>query len=168
MQFPVQDSSAIGFATGFYGSLALGLSIDEAVHAGRVAVAQADDARGWATPVLHLRSPDGAIFTEFRDDPALDYERSAATIRARLTFESLTGSGTVADIGTMRSGSIDAKAQGKVVAAGGTLDVLAIDKLVGGQVGADAHIDEVKGTVTTVTIADLNPGQTSLWPGSRP
>jgi hypothetical protein len=75
MQFPVVDKSALCFAERFYGALAVGLNIDEAVAAGRVAVAVSGDPRGWATPVLYLRSPDGAVFTEFEADQDLDDAR---------------------------------------------------------------------------------------------
>jgi CHAT domain len=75
MQFPVLDKSALCFAERFYGALGVGLSIDEAVAAGRVAVAVSGDPRGWATPVLYLRSPDGVIFPEFEADQDLNDAR---------------------------------------------------------------------------------------------
>ena len=78
MQFTVLDTSARSFAEHFYRALSVGLSIDEAVAAGRVAVAVAGDPRGWATPTLHLRSPDGMIFTEFASNPALETPRATA------------------------------------------------------------------------------------------
>jgi len=71
MQFPVRDKTALTFAQRFYGALAVGLTIDEAVTAGRVAVSGLGDARGWATPVLYLRSPDGFIFPEFKESPGV-------------------------------------------------------------------------------------------------
>ena len=71
MQFPILDKSATCFAERFYGALGVGLSIDEAVAAGRTAMALAGDARGWATPTLYLRSPDGVVFPEFEADRRL-------------------------------------------------------------------------------------------------
>ena len=84
MQFPVLDRSALTFSEHFYGALAVGLSIDEAVGAGRVAVAGAGDARGGPPRRLYLRSPDGIIFSEFMSDPALDGPRVKALSRSTL------------------------------------------------------------------------------------
>ena len=159
MQFPVLDNSAIRFATDVYGSLALGLGIDEAVRAGRVAVAAAGDARGWATPVLYLRSPDGVIFTEFRDDPALDAARSEATVQAGLRFDTLTGRAINLEIRDMESGAADAVARGRVVEAGGDLTNVGIDRFAGGRVDAVTDVDEIKGTVKNVRIDNFGVGQ---------
>jgi len=81
MQFPVRDDSATAFAEHFYGALALGLSIDEAVSAGRVAVAALDDARGWANPALYLRADNGVIFPAIAADPQLATARQQAVLR---------------------------------------------------------------------------------------
>jgi hypothetical protein len=102
MQFPVFDKSARLFAERFYGALSVGLSIDEAVTAGRVAVAASDDPRGWATPVLHLRSPDGIIFPEFQANPGLAKQRE--TVRSnisniRMKFGILEGTARAVNIG---------------------------------------------------------------------
>jgi hypothetical protein len=61
MQFPISDSAAIVFTTEFYGSLADGEPVDQAVTSGRKAMLS-DFPREWATPVLFLRAPDGRIF----------------------------------------------------------------------------------------------------------
>lgn len=75
MQFPILDTSAIAFSDGFYKSLGTGLSIDEAVTTGRIAIAASEDPRGWATPVLYLRSPDGVVFPELEANQSLSTER---------------------------------------------------------------------------------------------
>jgi hypothetical protein len=63
MQYRVRDSYAIKFARAFYTALAVGLSVDEAVSAGRLAVYDEDDmSRSWGVPVLYMRSPDGVVF----------------------------------------------------------------------------------------------------------
>ncbi len=61
MQFPITDTAAITFAGEIYRQLALGVSVDEAVAEGRVAICL-DDSVEWATPVLFMRSPDGTLF----------------------------------------------------------------------------------------------------------
>lgn len=91
MQFPVGDDSASAFAERFYGALAIGLSIDEAVSAGRVAVAALDDARGWANAALYLRAPDGVIFPAIAADPRLDTARQQVTVRIAQEAENVFG-----------------------------------------------------------------------------
>lgn len=65
MQYEVNDSQASAFSRMFYTSLAVGLSIDEAVAAGRRAMAlesNSDQNVEWGVPVLYLRSRDGVLF----------------------------------------------------------------------------------------------------------
>jgi CHAT domain len=61
MQFPISDGAAAEFTGDFYGSLADGLAVDQAVTSGRKALL-AEYASEWATPVLFLRDPDGRVF----------------------------------------------------------------------------------------------------------
>jgi len=61
MQFPISDGAAAEFTGDFYGSLADGLAVDQAVTSGRKALL-AGYASEWATPVLFLREPDGKVF----------------------------------------------------------------------------------------------------------
>jgi hypothetical protein len=61
MQFPISDGAAAEFTGDFYGSLADGLAVDQAVTSGRKALL-AGYASEWATPVLFLRDPDGKVF----------------------------------------------------------------------------------------------------------
>lgn len=65
MQHPILDTSAIAFAAAFYSALGAGRSLDEATHAGRLAVYERDGF-GWGTPVLYLCRPDGDVFPEAR------------------------------------------------------------------------------------------------------
>lgn len=71
MQSEVADPQAIAFSRAFYSALALGLSLDEAVWSGRVAMLEttATDLDApvnveWGVPVLYSRLPDGAVFPE--------------------------------------------------------------------------------------------------------
>jgi tetratricopeptide (TPR) repeat protein len=63
MQFPITDPAAIEFSRTFYEGLADRLPVDTAVtearHAVRITLSGTLE---WGTPVLYLRSPDGAIF----------------------------------------------------------------------------------------------------------
>lgn len=61
MQFPISDGAAVTFTGEFYGSLADGLPVDQAVTSARKALLSGYQAE-WATPVLFLRSRDGQVF----------------------------------------------------------------------------------------------------------
>jgi hypothetical protein len=71
MQYEVQDQQAIAFHQAFYAALGLGLSLDEAVWSGRVAMLQTTSSEldagvnvEWGVPVLYSRLPTGALFPE--------------------------------------------------------------------------------------------------------
>ena len=69
MQYEVIDTHAIAFSRAFYAALGLGLSLDEAVWSGRVAMLRTtgDDAGvnvEWGVPVLYSRLSDGEVFPE--------------------------------------------------------------------------------------------------------
>jgi len=82
MQYLVQDDAAVAFSKSFYTSLAAGLTIDEAVSAGRRAMTKVSSLNPltnleWVVPVLYLNSADGVLFPELaeRESP------TAAAIR---------------------------------------------------------------------------------------
>jgi tetratricopeptide (TPR) repeat protein len=63
MQYPISDAAALEFSTSFYAALAALFPVDAAVAEARKAISLAEaDTLEWATPVLHLRAPDGVIF----------------------------------------------------------------------------------------------------------
>lgn len=62
MQYPISDRAAIEFSRAFYDALARGLAVDEAVQESRLAISMAAGVSAeWATPVLHMRAPDGVL-----------------------------------------------------------------------------------------------------------
>ncbi len=62
MQFSISDSAAVKFASEFYAAIADGLSVDMAVTEARVGIFSEADNLEWGTPVLFMRSTDGALF----------------------------------------------------------------------------------------------------------
>ncbi len=69
MQFPITDAAAITFAQWVYPLLARGYPVDAAVSEGRRAVCLAEPGTmEWGTPVLFMRSPQGAIFQVAEDE----------------------------------------------------------------------------------------------------
>ncbi|MDQ3897122.1 MAG: CHAT domain-containing protein [Actinomycetota bacterium] len=69
MQYDVLDYLAIPFADMFYAAIAAGLSVDEAMAAGRLGMKGKAEPRDfdWGVPVLYMRSPDGVLFPGGRD-----------------------------------------------------------------------------------------------------
>jgi hypothetical protein len=69
MQYEVEDDCAIAFSKMFYSSLAGGLSLDQAVYAGRQAMLgdSSKDNLQWGVPIFYMRSQDGNIFPELSE-----------------------------------------------------------------------------------------------------
>ena len=79
MQYPVRNSAAVTFASAFYTAVAAGLSVDEAVWSGRIALLDPDDlSASWGIPVLYLRSSDGVLFPRLAERPS----STAETVRS--------------------------------------------------------------------------------------
>jgi hypothetical protein len=130
MQFPVRDDSATAFAEHFYGALALGLSIDEAVSAGRVAVAALEDARGWANPALYLRTDNGVIFPAIAADPQLATARQQAVFKLVQKFGTIRGIVRAGSIESITSGAnVTIEQTGENVEAGGLVEGPTIGKI---------------------------------------
>lgn len=63
MQYEITDRAAIEFSHSFYEALADGMSVDTAVSEARKAISLGvANTVEWGTPVLYMRSPDGALF----------------------------------------------------------------------------------------------------------
>lgn len=63
MQFDITDRAALEFARLFYDALARGNPVDVAVTAARTGLSlAAPESIEWATPMLHMRAPDGQLF----------------------------------------------------------------------------------------------------------
>jgi hypothetical protein len=78
MQYLITDRAAATFAREFYDALARGAAVDEAVASARKRFTLSH--RGsteWATPVLHMRAPDGRLFREDYAGPLRLLQRTA-------------------------------------------------------------------------------------------
>ena len=64
MQFEISDLAALVFSKSFYQAIADGLPVDLAMVEARKAMFADGNEIEWATPVLHLRSPDGRVFVK--------------------------------------------------------------------------------------------------------
>ena len=80
MQFEITDEAAINFTSEFYSSVAVGDPIDAALADARLKLyALQDDGVEWATPVLHMRAPDGRIFELAQTGPVNDNQKERVT-----------------------------------------------------------------------------------------
>jgi hypothetical protein len=140
MQFKVKHLEAVAFARTFYAALALGLSLDEAVWSGRVAMLKTSgtDADAvanveWGVPVLYSRLSNGTLFPERIKEsgsgPAADAFRKVFT-------QTVTGiqDGTMTGV-TVQLIENGVKIVQKVKEARGQ-----ITGVKAGEAGANAHI----------------------------
>ncbi len=81
MQFAISNEAAIQFARTFYGALADHLPVDVAATEARVALFSRDHHFEWGTPVLFMRSSDGALFIDKKAKNAV-----AQTVSRRNVF----------------------------------------------------------------------------------
>ncbi|HSJ54294.1 MAG TPA: CHAT domain-containing protein, partial [Anaerolineae bacterium] len=103
MQYEVVDSMAIRFSQSFYGALAAGLSLDEAMTLGRLAMLQEADAGPdevvnleWGMPVLYSRLPGGSILPELAARDTETARQMRTTIQQ--TIDTIAESGKVIGI----------------------------------------------------------------------
>lgn len=134
MQHKVRDSSAVTFAGAFYAALAAGLSLDEAVIGGRLAIARTDDVRGWGTPVLYLRARDGQVFPELAADASLDAAREQLRVSVEQTIGVVRGRATGIKVKLLTAGELSVKQRVDVVAADADLTGVDIGATRGGSV----------------------------------
>lgn len=131
MQYEIIDAAAIAFARAFYGAIAAGLTVDEAVADGRIAMLNAGNADDieWGVPVLYMRAPDGVIFPELARDEALESTRRV--IRSTLTqrVERLSGSLVGAHVGSAGDADVDVTIEQDIdeIDEGGTATGLVIE-----------------------------------------
>lgn len=135
MQFKVLDDMAILFSQAFYLSLAAGLTIDEAVTAGRLAMLHKSSDKGveWGVPTLYLRATDGVLF------PPITQKDSPSADQLKLNIRQV----------------VEANLKG------GTVNGLVIDEITadGLKVSADIQVTQEvnrnEGNITAVTIGKL-------------
>lgn len=146
MQYEVFDPHAIEFTKAFYGALAAGLSLDEAMSAGRLAMygltsAQLDQPGflEWGVPVLYSRLSDGQLFPERMERAGAAALGIRNTIQQ--TVETITKTGRVVGI--------------KIEGSGGAFRVIQkAGRVEGEMLGADlktATPGTVQQDATTVT-----------------
>lgn len=174
MQYEVLDEAAIAFNRMFYVSLANGVSIDEAVSAGRLAMwtAARRDEVEWGGPVLYLRALDGVLFPERAADPARAAARNQAHLRIEQQIETLFGQAGGAEIKQMLQGLIEVQQTIHTVGAGGEAFGVTIDQVHGGEVKLvqDVKTIEQGGSLVGVELEGFGtePGSYNIPPPPPP
>lgn len=154
MQFKVRENRALAFFGAFYDRLVSGLTIDEAVTAGRIGMAQKDPF-AWGIPVLYLRANEGVIFSEYAQNPGLEVARKQLRASVSQEIDILRGSVTGIKVKTISRGELSVDQKARVVEKGSQLTGLEADSITGGSIDVNQKGDEVKGDVTGLKLDSL-------------
>ena len=129
MQYEVLDEQAIAFSRMLYTCIAAGLTLDEAVSAGRQAMLASSDGNNveWGVPVLYMRSTSGALF------PEIAAQTTNAAAQLRVAIEQV--------VDTIEQG-------GEVVG-------IRAEQLRDGSFTVTQKVNVVKGTITGAVIGKL-------------
>ncbi len=115
MQYPITDDAAVEFSASFYAALANLYPVDGALAEARKAMSLAEpNSLEWATPVLHLRAPDGAIF--IANEEGDEAEKNAGKPGNTINIGAIGGSATVIG-GDAQNVAVG---QGNVISTGST------------------------------------------------
>lgn len=161
MQYEVIDTHAIAFTKAFYGTLAAGLSLDEAMAAGRSAMygvtSHQQDQPGfleWGVPMLYSRLPDGKLFPERMARAGATAQQLRATIQHNV--DTIAKGGKVVGIeAKFVHGTIDVTAKVGVVEG----ELIGIDaERASGDLHVTHDIKTVSGTVIGVRLDELDNG----------
>lgn len=162
MQYAVEDHAAIAFSGAFYSALMSGLSLDEAMFAGRRAMIsdlQTSPTLNmvvpieWGVPVLYSRLPDGKLFPERMKNAGEAAGQYRRVIENSIDLITKDGDVTVIKAGTVKGGfqvfSKVGVVEGKhKVAKLGTVEE-------GASIYAKSEIGTASGEVTVVEIDTL-------------
>jgi hypothetical protein len=159
MQYAVFDDAAIAFARRFYVALSAGLSLDEAVIAGRLAVLNRgckDDVE-WGVPVLYMRSGDGVVFPEMAADPTLERLRSGQRVKVSQRVKELRDRLTGVEVAEAPLSGLEVNQDIAAVVTGGEALGARVDKLASGVIRADQKVERVGpgGKVTGIHVHRL-------------
>jgi len=158
MQYEVIDTHAIAFTKSFYGALAAGLSLDEAMSAGRLAMYGVSNAQvdqpgflEWGVPVLNSRLPDGKLFPERMQRAGATAQQLSAVIQQ--TVDTITKTGRVVGFeGNLKNGTFEIKQKADVV--DGTMIGIQSDHATGSGT-VDQEAKTVTGNMTGIVLDKL-------------
>jgi hypothetical protein len=130
MQYKILNDRAVKFARELYCGLVAGLSVDEAVYWGRLAVHDPDDiSASWGIPVLYHRSADGLVFPHLTARPSATAD--ALRVRVKQVVDTVETGGEVVGIDVVRGAG------------------------AAGTIGVEQRAEEVTGTLIGIGELDL-------------
>lgn len=107
MQYDIADRSATSFSSEFYKAIAAGMTVDEAVILGRLAIMIQDDSDlsylDFGVPVLYTRDPSGEIFPEVAKLPDLEAARTKGREQIRQHITHIVN----LNVGTIQAGEVN-------------------------------------------------------------
>jgi hypothetical protein len=145
MQYAIYDEAAIAFAHRFYAALSAGLSLDEAVTAGRLAILGRGKEAGteWGVPVLYMRSSDGVIFPEMAADPSLEAFRHAQRVHVSQQVRQLRDRLTGIEVGQAPHTTLEVTQEIGRVAPGGEALGARIESIAAGVIHAIQKVEHI-------------------------
>lgn len=157
MQYEVIDQHVIEFTKAFYVALAAGLSLDEAMSAGRLAMYDLTSAKPgqpgfleWGVPALYSRLPDGRLFPECMQRAGATAQKFRQSIQQ--TIDNITKTGRVVGLKVKGSGSAFEVTQ-KVDLVEGELVGAELDTSTSGTVQQD--VTTVTGDMTGIKLDEI-------------
>lgn len=160
MQYKVEDDPAVAFNSAFYTALSGGLSLDEAMSAGRLAMKKLVDLKDstkscaeWGVPVLYSRLVDGKVFPErmARAGAVAEQFRHVFTQNVKRVAKG----GKVIGLSVEQIGS-SVMVKQELGVVHGEATTLEVDETESGaRIHAETTADVVDGTLTTAKIKKL-------------
>jgi len=179
MQYTIWDDAAVAFSRSFYRALAVGLPLDQAVSAGRLAVfnrchpihdhpQQGRFWRDWGVPVLYLRSGQDFVLPAITDPDQRESvaEGVRATVRHRFGEIGPRGRYVGIEAGVIERGKIESYLQ--VGRMRGKVTQVEADEVTGGEISAEGEADEVEGEWTGVRLGTVGRPSVRHRPGPVP
>jgi hypothetical protein len=142
MQYAVYDDAAVAFARRFYQALAAGLTLDEAMLAGRLAILnlRQPGELDWGVPVLYMRSADGMVFPEMAADPALEALRQKQRVTVRQRASELHDEMTGLQVNQAPDAGVEVDQEIEQLAPGGAAVGARIERLAGGRIQTEQRV----------------------------
>jgi hypothetical protein len=142
MQYAVYDDAAVAFARRFYQALAAGLSLDEAMLAGRLAILNLrhPGELDWGVPVLYMRSADGMVFPEMAADPTLEPLRQEQRVTVWQRVSELHDEMTGLQVNQAPDTGVEVNQEIEQLAPGGAAVGARIEQLAGGRIQTDQKV----------------------------
>jgi CHAT domain len=166
MQFKIWDRAALTFNERFYAALAAGLTLDEAVVMGRLAIFNVVDPlrsdaqfkiawRDWGIPVLYARGTQPLVLPAIADAAQQQTAQSDLAARSKQEVDTVAGSVTGIKAATLRNARILAEQNIKKVLAGGEVVGLDLGTVESGSAASEQKLGDVEGTAIGIRLDSI-------------